>query len=170
MKTNKHFETERLFLKPTTSEDAEFIFELVNTPKWIANIGDRNVKSAEDAIVYIQQRMTPQLEKLGYGNYTLIRKVDNIKIGTCGLYDREGLEGIDIGFALLPAYENLGYGFESAAKLLEVGIKEFHIKRISAITTKENIASQKLIEKLGLKYVNTIKIPNDEAELLLYSL
>ncbi|HEY9221394.1 MAG TPA: GNAT family N-acetyltransferase [Lutibacter sp.] len=170
MKTCKHFETERLILQPTTSADAEFIFELVNTPKWLANIGDRNVKSVEDAKRYIKERMTPQLEKLGYGNYTLIRKADNLKAGTCGLYDREGLEGIDIGFALLPDFENLGYGYESAAKLLEVGIKVFHIKRISAITTKENIASQKLIEKLGLKYVNTIKIPNDEEELLLYSL
>lgn len=170
MKTYKHFETERLILQPTASADAEFIFELVNTPKWIANIGDRNVKSVEDAKAYIKERMTPQLEKLGYGNYTLIRKVDNRKIGTCGLYNREGLEGIDIGFALLPDFENLGYGYESAAKLLEVGINEFQIKRISAITTKENIASQKLIEKLGLKYVNIIKIPDDEEELLLYSL
>lgn len=170
MKTYKHFETERLILQPTASADAEFIFELVNTPKWIANIGDRNVKSVEAAKTYIKERMTPQLEKLGYGNYTLIRKVDNRKIGTCGLYNREGLEGIDIGFALLPDFENLGYGYESAAKLLEVGINEFQIKRISAITTKENIASQKLIEKLGLKYVNIIKIPDDEEELLLYSL
>jgi ribosomal-protein-alanine N-acetyltransferase len=170
MKTYKHFETDRLILQPTTLADAEFIFELVNTPKWFKNIGDRKVKSIEDAKLYIKERMTPQLEKLGYGNYTLIRKVDNQKIGNCGLYDREGMEGIDIGFALLPAYENLGYGYESAAKLLEVGIKEFHIKRISAITTKENIASQKLIEKLGLKYVNTINIPNDDEELLLYSL
>ena len=170
MKTYIHFETERLILLPTSSDDAEFIFELVNTPKWLANIGDRNVKSVEDAKVYIQQRMTAQMEKLGFGNYTLIRKTDNIKIGTCGLYDREGLEGIDIGFAMLPAYENMGYGFESASKLLEVGIKVFHIKLISAITTKENIASQKLIEKLGLKYIKTINIPNDEEELLLYSL
>jgi RimJ/RimL family protein N-acetyltransferase len=172
MKTCKHFETDRLILKPTTSSDAEFIFELVNTPKWLANIGDRNIKSVEAAKAYIKEKIRPQLERLGYGNYTLIRKIDNIKIGTCGLYDREGLEGIDIGFALLPAYENLGYGYESAAKLVEIGIKEFKIKRISAITTKENITSQKLIEKLGLKYVNTIRIPNDEEEeeLLLYCL
>ncbi|HSQ46353.1 MAG TPA: GNAT family N-acetyltransferase [Lutibacter sp.] len=170
MKTYQHFETDRLILQPTTLADAEFIFELVNTPKWLKNIGDRNVKSVEDAKIYIKERMTPQLEKLGYGNYTLIRKVDNRKIGTCGLYNRDGLEGIDIGFALLPDFENLGYGYESAAKLLEVGINEFHIKRISAITTKENIASQKLIEKLGLKYVNIIKMPDDEEELLLYSL
>lgn len=170
MKTYQHFETDRLILQPTTSADAEFIFELVNTPKWFKNIGDRNIKSVEAAKKYIEERMTPQLEKLGYGNYTLIRKVDNRKIGTCGLYDREGLEGIDIGFALLPSFENLGYGYESAVKLIEIGIKEFHISRISAITTKENIASQKLIEKLGLKYVNTINIPDDDEELLLYSL
>lgn len=170
MTTYKHFETNRLILRPTTSADAEFIFELLNTPKWLANIGDRNVKSVDEAKTYIKERITPQLEKLGYGNYTLIRKADNIKIGTCGLYDREGLEGIDIGFALLPAYENMGYGYESAAKLLEIGMMVFQINRISAITAKENIASQKLIEKLGLKYTNTIKIPNDEEELLLYSL
>ncbi|MDO9274948.1 MAG: GNAT family N-acetyltransferase [Lutibacter sp.] len=170
MKTYQHFETERLILQPTYSTDAEFIFELVNTPKWLANIGDRNVKSVEDAKAYIHNKMIPQMEKLGFGNYTLIRKSDNAKIGTCGLYDREGLEGIDIGFAMLPAYENRGYGFESAKKLIEVGIKVFHIKRISAITTKENISSQKLIEKLGLKYIKTIKIPNDEEELLLYSI
>jgi len=170
MKSYKHFETERLILQPTTSADAEFIFELVNTPKWLANIGDRNVKSVDDAMAYIQNKMTAQLEKLGYGNYTLIRKADKIKIGTCGLYDREGLEGVDIGFALLPAYENMGYGFESAAKLLEVGIKEFHLNKISAITTKDNISSQKLIEKLGLKYIKPIKIPNDENDLLLYSI
>lgn len=170
MKTYKHFETERLILQPTAEEDAEFILELVNTPKWLANIGDRNVKSVEDARAYIKNKMTPQLKKLGYGNYTLLRKLDNIKIGTCGLYDREGLEGIDIGFAMLPDYENSGYGFESATKLIEVGVKEFNIKLISAITTKENIASQKLINKLGLKFIKTVKIPNDEEELLLYSI
>jgi RimJ/RimL family protein N-acetyltransferase len=170
MKTYKHFETERLILQPTSEDDAEFIFELVNTPKWLANIGDRNVKSVADAKAYIKDRMTPQLEKLGFGNYTLIRKLDNIKIGTCGLYDREGMEGIDLGFALLPDYENMGFGFESASKLKNIGIKEFNIKRISAITTKENRASQKLIEKIGLKFFKTVRIPNDKKELLLYRL
>jgi ribosomal-protein-alanine N-acetyltransferase len=170
MNVYKHFETERLILQPTSEEDAEFIFELVNTPKWIANIGDRKVISIDDAKAYIINRMTPQLEKLGYGNYTLIRKLDNIKIGTCGLYDRDGIEGFDIGFAMLPAYENMGYGFESATKIIEVGIKEFNIKLISAITTKENITSQKLIEKLGLTFIKTVNIPNDDEELLFYSL
>jgi len=168
MKKYAHFETERLVLQPTTEEDAGFILELLNSPKWLAYIGDRNVHTEEDAIQYIKNKISPQLEKLGFSNYTLIRKTDGVKIGSCGLYDREGLEGIDIGFALLPAYEGMGYGFESASKILEIGKTEFNIEMISAITTKNNLASQRLIEKLGLRYIQTIRIPNDEEELLLY--
>ncbi len=111
------FETERLILKPTSEEDAEFIFELFNMPKWLQFIGDRNIKTLENARAYIKTKMLPQLNRLGYCNYTLIKKTDNTKIGTCGLYDREGLKGIDIGFALLPGYERKGYAFESANKI-----------------------------------------------------
>ena len=170
MKKYAHFETERLFLQPTTEEDAGFILELLNSPKWLEYIGDRNVHTEEDAKQYIKNKISPQLEKLGFGNYTLIRKTDKVKIGSCGLYDREGLEGIDIGFAMLPAFEGLGYGFESASKVLEIGRTVFNLERFSAITTKNNLASQRLIEKLGLRYIETIRIPNDEEELLLYRL
>lgn len=45
---------------------------------------------------------------------TVIRKLDNVKIGTCGLYDREGIDGVDIGFAFLPEYEKKGFAFENA--------------------------------------------------------
>ncbi|MDZ7612933.1 MAG: GNAT family N-acetyltransferase [Flavobacteriaceae bacterium] len=86
----KHFETSRLILRPTTEEDAEFVNELLNTPKWLEHIGDRNVHSVEDAIQYIKSRISPQLERLGFSNYTLIRKSDGVKIGSCGLYDRRG--------------------------------------------------------------------------------
>lgn len=162
--------TERLILKPTIEEDAEFIFELLNTPKWLKFIGDRNVNSSIDAAEYIKTRMLPQLERLGYGNYTVVRTSDNIKIGTCGLFDREGLEGIDIGFAFLPGYEGQGYGFESANKLKEVAFEEFGIKEMNAITSKENINCQKLLEKLGLKLKGTTILPNEKEELLLYSI
>ncbi len=169
-KEYKSFETERLRIVPTTEIDASLIYELLNTPKWIEYIGDRNVHSVNDAKDYIQQKMLPQLERLGYSNYTVIRKSDGEKVGTCGLYDREGLEGIDIGFAFLPQFENKGYAFESVNKLLEVVIHDFKIKQISAITTNANIASQKLLTKIGLTFKEYVKIPNDEEELMLYTL
>lgn len=170
MKKYKAFKTDRLLLRPTSEEDAEFIFELLNTPKWIKYIGDRNIKTIEQAREYIKTKMLPQLEKLSYSNYTVIKKNNHLKIGTCGLYDRDGLEGIDIGFAFLPEYERKGYAFESANKLKEVAFNEFEISEMNAITTKDNVPSQKLLEKLGLKLVGTTKLPDEEEELLLYKI
>jgi len=162
------FETERLNLIPTTENDAAFMFELLNSPKWIQNIGDRKVYSLADAKTYIATRITPQFERLGYANYTITRKSDEQKLGVCGLYDREGLDGIDIGFALLSNYEGNGYAFEAAEKLLNVAINQFKVSTIKAITTKENLQSQKLLEKLGLKHTCLIKMPGDDEELMLY--
>jgi RimJ/RimL family protein N-acetyltransferase len=163
-------ETERLLLKPARTEDAAFIFELLNSPKWKQFIGDRKVNSIDDAEEYIKNRMLPQFERLGYGNYIVIRKSDNAKVGSCGLYDREGLKGIDIGFAFLPAYERKGYAFEAANKILYAGKIHFGIKKLSAITTQTNFSSQKLLEKLGFEFIKITRIPNDEKELMYYEL
>jgi len=170
MAVSKIFKTERLLLKPTSEEDATFIFELLNTEKWLKYIGDRNIKTVESAKEYIKIKMLPQLKRLGYSNYTVIRKSDNIKIGTCGLYDREELEGIDIGFAFLPEYEKNGYAFESANKLIDLAFHEFGIDEIKAITIKDNISSQKLLVKLGLTLDGTTKLPKEDKELLLYKI
>lgn len=164
----KEFQTERLIIRPTNKSDATFIYELLNTPKWIKYIGDRNIKSIKDAEQYITVKMLPQLEKLGYSNNTVIRKIDQIKIGTCGLYNREGVEGVDIGFAFLPQYENKGYAYESTSNLITFAQNEFNIQKISAITLPENKSSQKLLRKLGLKFIEMIKIPNDDEDLCLF--
>ena len=166
----KSFETERLVLRPTTVNDSAFFLELLNMPKWLKYIGDRNVKTLNEAKSYIEGKILPQFEKLEFGNYTVIRKDDNVTIGSCGLYDREGLEGVDIGFAFLPKYEKLGYAFEAVFKLMQVAFDEFGIDKISAITLEENTSSRRLLEKLNFKLKGPIRIPNDEAELLLYVL
>lgn len=164
----KRFESGRLWIRPTTEEDAELIYQLMNTPKFIKFVGDRGINSIEDAEKYIQVKMLPQLHALGYSSYSLITKSNGEKIGMCGLYDRDGLEGIDIGFGLLPQYEGLGYGYESAHRLMKAAFEEFGIEEIKAITAKENISSQRLLEKLGLTLVGTTKLPNEDYELLLY--
>ena len=164
----KEYHTTRLIIRPTILEDAEFIFKLMNSPKWIKYIGDRKVYSVEEAEKYIQEKMLPQLERLGHSNNTIILKDSKEKIGTCGLFDREGLEGLDIGFSLLPQYEKLGYGYEAAQKLMEVAKDIFKVDKIKAITTKDNYASQKLLEKIGLKNTGVVNLPNDPEELLLY--
>ena len=164
----RSFETERLLLRPTGMEDAKFIFELLNTPKWLQFIGERNVNTLEEAKNYIETRMLPHLKRLGYSNYTLVRNSDGALLGTCGLYDREGLEGIDIGFALLPQFEGQGYGYEAARKLKEAAFDDFGIDQLQGITSKENIASQKLLKKLGFNLVGTTRLPNEKEDLFLF--
>jgi RimJ/RimL family protein N-acetyltransferase len=170
MTENKFYETQRLILKQADETDAPFVLELMNTPKWHKYIGDRNVHSVDDAIAYIAEKMTPQFDQLGFGNYTVIRKSDGLKIGSCGLYDRKGLEGVDIGFGFLPEFEKKGYALESSLKIKELAINEFGLKTISAITSKDNIPSQKLLEKLGLSYIKPITLPNSDEEIMFYQI
>ena len=165
---HREFETERLLIRPTLEQDADLIYQLMNTPKFLQYVGDRNIHSLEDAEKYIQLKMLPQLQRLGYGSYSLLSKADGAKIGTCGLYNRDGVDGIDIGFGLLPAYEGLGYAYEASRRLMKAAFEEFEIEEIKAITSKENISSQRLIEKLGLEMVGTTTLPNEEEEILLY--
>lgn len=163
-------ETERLLLKPISADDAGLILELYNSPKFIEFIGDRNIRTVEDAENYIVEKFLPQIERLGFGNYLIVRKSDGVKIGAVGIFEREGLDVHDIGFSFLPEFEGQGYGFESASKLLKTAFSEFGLKKISAITTQNNFSSQRLIEKLGLRYLKNVNLPNDDEELLYYEI
>ena len=166
----KEFETNRLFLRPTLEQDAELIYQLMNSSKFIKYVGDRNINSIEDAEKYIRTKMLPQLRTDGYSCYSLITKTGGEKIGTCGLYNRDGIDGVDIGFGLLPQYEKLGYAYESSHRLIKAAFEEFEIKEVKAITSKANISSQKLLEKLGLKIEGTTRLPDGNEELLLYKI
>ncbi|ALR32080.1 MULTISPECIES: GNAT family N-acetyltransferase [Chryseobacterium] len=165
---DKFYETERLLIRPMSLEDAEFILDLYNRPKFIQYIGDRNIKTVADAENYIKNKFLPQLEKLGYGNYLVLTKEGNHKIGGVGIFEREGLDVVDIGFSLLDEFEGKGYAYEAALKVKSIGMDDFGLKKISAITVKDNYSSQKLIEKLGLKFQKYVTIPGDDEELMYY--
>ncbi len=168
MTKNKSFRTKRLFIRPVSREDAPFVLELMNTPKWILFIGDRNVRTVTEAKAYIIDKAFPQLEKYGHTNNVIIRSDDNIKLGTCGLYHREGKDKPDIGFAFLPLYEGKGYAFEATNKLMHVGRQDYGLTELSGFTMEENLASRKLLERLGFKIIGVDKLPNETDELLHY--
>ena len=163
----KTFETERLVLKIANSQDAEFFLKLYNEPKFIKYIGDRKLKTKEDAANYITQKFQPQFEKMGFGNYVIVTKSDKLKIGAVGIFIRDGFAVPDIGFSVLKDYHNLGYAFEAAEALKTIIFRDFKLKKLSAITTQNNISSQKLIEKLGLNFIKMVEFPGDE-DLLRY--
>ncbi len=167
-KADNTYGTERLILRPMSVEDRDLVFDLYNSPKFIRFIGDRNIKTLTDAEEYIKNRFCPQFEKLGFGNYTIIIRDSNTKIGGVGIFEREGLEVMDIGFSLLEDFEGKGYAYEAAAKVKSIGMDDFGLKKISAITSKDNFSSQKLIEKLGLQRKGYVTLPEDDEELMYY--
>ena len=162
------FQTERLQIRAVETGDAPFIFELMNTPLWIQFIGDRNVKSVKEAEAYIVEKAFPQLEAQGYTNNVVIRKRDHIKLGTCGIYHREGHEIPDIGFAFLPQYHSEGYAFESADALIQIAIKHYNLKELSGYTLENNKASRRLLERLGFNLKGVGQLPTSDEELLHY--
>jgi RimJ/RimL family protein N-acetyltransferase len=80
-------------------------------------------------------------------------------VGICGLLQRDTLPQPDIGFAFLARHTGKGYGFESAAAVLELGLKGFKMPVILAITAEENPASIGLLEKLGFRFDKMIQMP-----------
>ena len=171
MKIYPNLETDRLLIRPTNVDDAAFILELLNTPKWISFIGDRKVKTIKEAQKYIEVKMVPQLQRLGFTNNTVILKDGNEKIGICGLFDREEITGtLELGFAFLPIYERNGYAFESANRLIKFGFEELEINSIRALTAPKNIASQNLLVKLGFDFQGEITFAEDEEIAIWYEM
>lgn len=165
----KILETERLTLRLQTTNDAEFILELLNDPSWFQFIGDRGVRTIEEARSYILNGPVRMYEQFGFCLYLVERKEDHIPIGICGLVNRDSLDDIDIGFAFLPKYWGKGYAYEAASAVMTYAKDTLALKRIVAITTQDNHASAKLLEKIGLKFERLVRLPNDDEELRLFA-
>lgn len=168
MYLSKPLRTERLYIRTVLTDDAPFILELMNTPKWVEFIGDRNISTVEEAEAYIIEKAFPQLEKYGYTNNVIIRSEDNKKLGTCGLYHREDRDDPDIGFAFLPQFEGKGYAHEASKRIMTSAKEDYGFTELSAYTLENNESSRKLLERLGFSLKGIGKLPNNNEELLHY--
>ena len=162
-------ETERLRLRALTLDDTAFIIELVNSPGWIKYIGDRNIKTEEQAIHYLENGPIKSYHEHGFGLLMVETKKCNQQIGMCGILKRDTLEHPDIGYALLPAFTGNGYAFEMAHAVLQYATIQLKLSTIFAITVPENMRSIKILEKIGWIFMKRIQLPNSHEELLLYS-
>jgi RimJ/RimL family protein N-acetyltransferase len=165
----KIFETERLVLRELCIDDAVFILQLVNEPSWLRFIGDKGIKTLEAARNYILKGPVEMYARLGFGLWLVELKEGSIPVGICGLIKRESLKDIDIGFAFLPAYWRRGYAFESASAAMAYGKKALELKRIVAVMSPDNYASDRLLEKLGFRFERMVRLPGDAPEIRLYA-
>ena len=161
-------ETERLLLRQLSSEDGDFILELLNEPSFIRNIGDRGIRTIDGAISYILNGPVASYSKNGFGLYLVKSKETNESIGMCGLIKRDTLEDVDIGYAFLPRFWSKGYAVEAAQAIKEYAKNVIGLNRIVAITDPENTGSIRVLEKIGLKFERMVKLSEDDIELKLF--
>jgi RimJ/RimL family protein N-acetyltransferase len=161
-------ETDRLILRWMSADDAPFILELVNEPSWLRFIGDRGVRTPDDAREYIRKGPVDMYARLGFGLYVTERKADGVPIGICGLLKRESLDDVDLGFANLPRFWGKGYAYEAALAVMAYGRSAFGLKRIVAVTSPGNVASVKLLEKLGFRFERMVRLSEDSADVQLF--
>lgn len=161
--------TDRLVIRRLTTADAGFMLRLLNEPSWLRFIGERGVKTVADAERYILQGPVAMYADFGYGFCAVEAQAAGCPIGICGLARRDYLDSPDIGFAFLPPYWGKGYAQEAAAAVLGHATGELGMTRIVATTRPDNTASQKLLEKLGLRYEKTIMHPDGDRTLKLYA-
>ncbi len=162
-------ETDRLRIRRLTEDDAEFILRLVNEPSFLDNIGDKGVRSLEDAKRFILDGPWAQHEHQGYGQFALELKKDGSMVGVGGLLFREKLDISDLGVAVLPEHWHHGFGYEAAIAIIEYGRTGLGIDTICGLTSEHNHASIKALEKLGMSYQETVAMSDDDPGTLLYS-
>ena len=161
-------ETDRLILRWLSTDDAEFILELLNEPSFLRFIGDKGVRTLDDARNYILNGPVDMYNRLGFGLYLTVLKEGGVPIGICGLIKRDALEDVDIGFAFLPRFWARGYAYESASAVMTYGKVVLGLKCIVAITSPDNHASAKLLEKLGLQFERMVRLSEDAEEVRLF--
>jgi RimJ/RimL family protein N-acetyltransferase len=163
-------ETDRLRLRHLSPEgDAAFMLRLLNDASFIRNIGDRGVRSEEDATRYVADGPAASYARHGFGLYLVELREDARPLGICGLVQRDYLDDPDIGFAFLPEHGRRGYGFESAAAVKAHAFTELRVHRLLAITSMDNEPSIRLLGRIGLRFDRMISPPGRAEVLRLFT-
>jgi len=146
-------ETDRLVLRQLTTDDAGFILQLVNDPSFIANIGDRGIRTRDDAVTYLLNGPIASYERHGHGLCLVALKTTLVPIGICGLLKRVQFDDVDLGYAFLPDFWYQGFAAESATAMLDFARTSLKVPRTLALVSPDNARSIRLLEKLGFSFI-----------------
>ena len=147
----REIETPRLLLRPFTPDDAEdlyYIYTHLDLFKYMSN---------EKPLLWEQTRalidsFTEYWQRYHFGVWAVVCKKNQKLIGHCGFKFLENTPEVQIGYLLLKSYWGMGLGTEAASAALKYGFEVAHLNRIVAIAKPENIASRRVMEKIGMKY------------------
>jgi len=157
----KVLETDRLILRHLSVTDAPFMLRLLNDASFLEYIGDKGVRTLDDARQHILTGPVDMYARIGHGLY-LVELRNGTPIGTCGLIKRETLEDVDLGYAFLPDYRGQGYALEAATGAMTYAREALGLRRVVAIVSKHNHASVTLLMKIGFEFERVVTLPNGD--------
>jgi ribosomal-protein-alanine N-acetyltransferase len=146
----KDLVSERLRLRTPRMGDAAFIARLMNTSGYLENIGERGVLTARDAERYLATAPIYSRDKgLGFNLVELAETGE--AIGICGLVHRDTYRYPDVGYAFLDDCAGKGFATEATARVVDHAFDDLRLPELLAITSDSNIASRRVLEKIGFK-------------------
>ncbi|MGR5134554.1 GNAT family N-acetyltransferase [Vibrio alfacsensis] len=166
----KTLTTERLTLRLVSVDDAPFILNLYNHPDFYRFVGDKQIRTLEEAQRYIELNMLRMQKLKGVSLLVVETKDDNQPIGICGLVKRDTLTAFDIGYGYLPTAYGKGYAIEAAKAVVKFAHDGMNIENLVAITNNDNIRSIRLLKKLGFQYQRVEQQYDNGRTLQLYSM
>jgi RimJ/RimL family protein N-acetyltransferase len=144
-------ETERLILSELTTADAEFFFGLNADPAVLRFTGDEPFATVAEAHAFLAAY--DNYRQHGYGRWAMRLKAGGAWVGWCGLGYRADVDEVDLGFRLLRRYWGQGYATEASRAALRLGFTRFGLMRIVGRAMRDNLASQRVLTKLGMRPV-----------------
>jgi len=163
-------ETDRLRIRRFAPGDADFLVRLLNAPGFLRNIGDRGVRTRDDARRYLETGPLESYRVNGFGPFLVELRSSNAPVGMCGLIRKPWLERPDLAYAFLPEAEGRGYASEAARAVVEFGWRTLKLDRLLAVVLPDNAASIRVLEKLEFAPVRTITDPRTGTSLSLCEL
>lgn len=163
-------ETDRLILNYFSLDDAHIILELLEEPSFKEFIGDKGVRTIDDARDYLQKGPLESYARHGYGAYLTVEKKDNLSVGMCGLFKRDHMQYPDLGFAFFARACGKGYALESAQAVIQHSRQTLYLPILSAAADPANVKSVALIDKLGFQYQHSFRETDGETDLNYYEM
>jgi [ribosomal protein S5]-alanine N-acetyltransferase len=152
-------QTPRLILRQFTEADTSLLVQLNSNPEVLKYLHEPPLETEEQALHILSTVILPQY-KNNLGRWAIHLKSSNQFIGWCGLKYRAELDEIDLGYRLMQPFWEYGYAFEAAKYTIEYGLNQLHLKTIVGRAHIENIASLKILEKIGMQFLKAEVVDN----------
>ena len=158
-----YLETLRFILRPFLYEDTRFMYELNLDPEVVRYTGNTSFHNEVEAKEIISN-LIQQFESKKMGRFVVIEKVTGEKVGWCGLKWHENEKVVDLGYRFFRKDWGRGIASETSRVCLNYGFKELGLTKIVAHAMIENVASIRVLEKLGFSRIGPVNADGMNAE------